>query len=155
MTFRPRISRNGLALRFARAEAGTAMTEALLAVPVLTLLAIAILEFGVLFLERQAVQTGVKDAARYLSRCLPDSGRCTVAVARNIAFFGTLDGTGALRLRGWSGDDALVLVSALPPTDGILRLEGRFAHTGSPLIGVLNLPALSITYPHAERWSGW
>ena len=155
MTFRPRSDRIQQALRFARAEAGTAMTEALLAVPVLTLLAIAILEFGVLFLERQAVQTGVKDAARYLSRCLPDSGRCSLAVARNIAFFGTLDGTGGLRLRGWSGDGALVMVSALPPADGILRLEGRFAHTGSPLIGALNMPALSITYPHAERWSGW
>lgn len=151
MTFRPRI--NGMS--FARTEAGTAMTEALLAVPVLTLLAIAILEFGVLFLERQAIQTGVKDAARYLSRCLPDSGRCSLEVARNIAFFGTLDGTGRLRLRDWSGEDALVLVSALPPTDGILRLEGRFAHGGSPLIGALNLPDLSITYPHAERWIGW
>lgn len=151
MTFRPRI--NGIS--FSRTEAGTAMTEALLAVPVLTLLAIAILEFGVLFLERQAIQTGVKDAARYLSRCLPDSGRCSLEVARNIAFFGTLDGTGRLRLRGWSGDGALVLVSALPPTDGILRLEGRFSHGGSPLIGALNLPDLSITYPHAERWIGW
>jgi hypothetical protein len=131
------------------------MTEALLAVPVLTLLAIAILELGVLFLERQAVQTGVRDAARYLARCLPDTGRCSVAVARNIAFHGTLDGSGPLRLRGWSGEGGLVLVSALPPTDGILRVEGRFDHGGSPLVGVLDLPALSITYPHAERWMGW
>jgi len=146
---------SGQALRFARNEAGTAMTEALLAVPVLTLLAIAILEFGVLFLERQAVQTGVRDAARYLARCLPDRGRCSVEIARNIAFNGTLDGSGALRLRGWSGDDALVMLTALPPADGILRLEGRFDHSGSPLIGVLDLPALSITYPHAERWTGW
>ena len=49
---------------FLRDEEGIAMTEALIAVPFLTFLAVAVLEFGSLFWQREQMETGLRDAAR-------------------------------------------------------------------------------------------
>lgn len=125
-------------------------------VPILTVFAAAVLEFGMLFLERQAVQTGVRDAARYLALCRVETGRCSETMARNLAFTATLDGSGAARLPGWGGAaDDLVVTGGLPPASGVVTVTGRFEHGGSPLFDLLNLPPLVITARHQERWLAW
>ena len=50
---------------------GVAMTEAIVAVPFLFLFAVGVLEFGALFWQREQIETGLRDAARYMARCRP------------------------------------------------------------------------------------
>ncbi len=72
---------------------GAVLTEALVAVPFITLFAAGVLEFGNIFWERMQIDAGLRDAGRYLSRCRPDSGTydptCNAATAKMIAFYGT------------------------------------------------------------------
>lgn len=75
--------------RFRTSERGAILVEALLVIPVISLFALAVIEFGYVFWERQQVQAGVRDAARYWSRCSPTAfasgAGCTVDKAKDIA----------------------------------------------------------------------
>ncbi len=145
--------------RFKRDTAGTVLVETLIAIPVLTILAVGTLEFGNIFWQRQQVQVAVRDAARYWSRCRPDFSSCSVAVARNIAFYGNPQGTGGLRVPGWDDPENLVIEPATPPTvalpTDIVRVTGTLNYLGSPLMHVALPDAITVTYVHEERYIGW
>lgn len=145
--------------RFMRDTAGTVLVETLIAVPVLTILAVGTLEFGNIFWQRQQMQIAVRDAARYWSRCRPDFSNCTAAVARNIAFYGNPAGTGGLRVPGWNDAAELTIEPATPPTvassTDIVRVTGTLNYLGSPLMHVTLPNAITVTYVHEERYIGW
>ena len=75
--------------RLRRERDGAAMTEAILAVPILIMLAFGMLEFGSLFWQREQIETGLRDAARYMARCRHDTAVCQT-VARNLAYYGSV-----------------------------------------------------------------
>ena len=71
------ISMSGIK-QFLDEERGVALTEAMIALPIITIFAVAILEFGSLFWQRHQLETGVRDTARYWSRCRPANMSCTL-----------------------------------------------------------------------------
>mgnify|MGYP000604468180 CR=1 FL=1 len=153
--------------KFSQDENGSVLLEALLLLPVLTIFSIGVLEFGNVLWQRHQLQTGVRDAARYWSRCHADqptgnppfNSWCSEAIARNIAFHGNPGGTGPLRVPGWD-EPAELTIAPNPQPDhptatDLVTVTGRVEYMGSPLFGALNIPILDIEYTHTERYLGW
>lgn len=93
--------------KFRSEEDGILMTEVLIVMPFLFLLAAGLLEFGNLFWQRAQIETGLRDAARYIARCPHAQNQCE-STARNLAYFGTVDGTGNLRVPGWDANRSAI-----------------------------------------------
>jgi Flp pilus assembly protein TadG len=152
---------------FPKDESGSVLTEALLLLPILTIFSIGVLEFGNVLWQRHQLQTGVRDAARYWSRCHPvqtatipafDSW-CRVEIAQNIAFYGNPEGSGPPRVPGWT-DPADLTIAPVPQPDhptatDLVTVTGTLEYHGSPLFGALDIPILEIQYTYTERYLGW
>jgi hypothetical protein len=144
---------------FMAATAGSILVEAMLVIPVVTIFAVGVLEFGNVLWQRQQLQTGVRDAARYWSRCRPDFSFCSHEIARNLAFYGNPGGVGGLRVPNWSAAADLEIEPILPPPapqpDDLVVVTGRVEYRSSPLFGVLLINPIVISYTHSERYIGW
>ena len=88
--------------KFHRDQSGAVLVEVLLTLPFLTILAIGILEFGNVFWQREQIETGLRDATRYLARCPSAALFDCEAIARNLAYFGSVDGSGPPRVPAWN-----------------------------------------------------
>lgn len=147
--------------RFKTSEQGAILVEALIAIPVITIFAVGLLEFGVMFWERQQMQAGVRDATRYWSRCSAASataGTCTIDKARNIAFYGNPAGTGGLRVPNWYRAADLDIQPTTPPAtvgNTAVVSQGRLLYSGSPLFSLLDINAITIRYTYSMRYLGW
>lgn len=155
--------------RFAGEQEGTVLVETLLAVPVMLLLTFGILEFGNMMWQRQQMQVGVRDAARYWARCRPVESlgggatqafmNCDVATARNIAFHGNPQGTGPLRVPGWDEANEITIEPAVPDTlpaaDDLVTVSGEFTYQGSPVFDAVLGQAVTISYWTQTRYLGW
>ena len=144
--------------RFRRDEHGAVLAETLIVVPFVTLFSVGILEFGNMFWQKEQIETGLRDAARYLARCqtnvsLPQPA--ITATARSIAFYGTPSpGVGAaLRVPGWGPAAADITITQ--PVAGVIRVAATHGYQSSPLFGWLDLAAISIEAFHEERYIGW
>jgi hypothetical protein len=146
---------------FAGGTQGALLTEALIVVPVVTIFAVGILEFGNVFWQRHQVQVAVRDAARYWARCRQDDvfTTCTDRIARDLAFYGNPLGEGPPRIVGWVNDDALKFEPEVPPSNpdanDIVRVTGTHTYTGSPLMRLLQIEAFDFSYTHEQRYIGW
>lgn len=153
--------------KFATSESGVVMTEAILAVPIITLLSVGVLEFGAVLWEREQIDTGLRDAARYVGRChATASGALSVGAcegyARNLAYTATIDGSGSLRVAGWTaGTSNIVFTYPVISTDPKLSVTiGATATTThkmitSPLFGFLGIGDLTVTMAHTQPKLGW
>lgn len=152
--------------RFRTSERGAILVEVLLVFPVITLFAIGMLEFGYIFWERQQMQAGVRDAARYWSRCnlaATTTSACSIAKARDIAltYHDPVANTTYSRLAGWTvaQADAVVITPAVPPavpaSTDLVTVTGTLQHNSSPLFVLLNLPPIPISYTYTMRYIGW
>jgi TadE-like protein len=95
-------------------ERGTAAVEFAMLAPVMLIMAFGLLEVGRMLFDYQAINSGVRVAARYLSRVPLDcSGVNTAPVqaARNIAYTGTPDGSGDRLVSYWDGSGAQLSVT--------------------------------------------
>lgn len=164
---------SALLRRFRRSTRGAILVETLIVVPVVVIFAVGLVEFGSLFWQRQQLQAGVRDAARYVSRCETEAvemSNCSFDIARNLAFFGTTDPQPdtPLRVRGWYEDAQLAIsltdVNAAGAAvdagdeDAVARLvtvTGTATYTGSPLFGLLRIADIEFAYSHQERFIGW
>jgi Flp pilus assembly protein TadG len=160
----PRVKRQGILQRLRSFISGTEaalLTETLIVVPVVTIFAVGILEFGNVFWQRHQVQVGVRDAARYWSRCRATApfNTCTQDIARNLAFFGNPAGTGAPRVPGWTAAADLTILPATPPSNpgaaDIVTVTGSLTYTGSPLMRLIDLEGFTFAYTHNQRYMGW
>ena len=150
-------------------EEGAILTEALIVIPVITIFAVGIMEFGNVFWQRQLMELGVRDAARYWSRCRPVDADdntympCSIDTARNIAFYGhpdgNPDGTRLLRVPNWSDPTELTIEPETPPIfptdDDVIIVTGTMEYYPSPLFSMLSIGAIPITYIHQQRYMGW
>lgn len=149
--------------RFWNDDDGTILAEALLVIPVVTIFAVGILEFGNVFWQRHLMEVGVRDAARYWSRCDPDFAPCSLAIAENIALYGTPGGKadgGELRVPNWEGEGAVTILPAVPVANpsaaDTVVVTGTMTYAPSPVFGFLNIGGgISISYTHQERYYGW
>lgn len=149
--------------RFRSEERGTILTEALIVVPFVTIFAVGILEFGNVFWQRHLLEVGVRDAARYWSRCrleLADVAYmpCSLDIARNIAFYGkpTAVTSDFLRVPGWQGADSL----SITPTEDleygdIIVVTGNVTYAASPLVSMLRIGDIEIAFEYEQRYLGW
>lgn len=151
---------------FSRDESGIVLTETLIILPVLIILTFGILEFGNMLWQRQQLQVGVRDAARYWARCRPVANGsafmpCTIQTAQNIAFYGkpTVSPSDPLRVPGWSQASQLTIAPATPVTlptpTSLVYVEGSMSYLGSPVYSAIFGSSLTIAYDHTERYIGW
>jgi hypothetical protein len=132
-------------------------------VPFVTLFSVGILEFGNMFWQKEQIETGLRDAARYLARCQTDAtfaAACNAATARDIAYYGTslpVAGTTPLRVPGWGlAPDADMTISE--PRAGVIRVDVAHSYLASPLFGWLGLGEageITIHAFHEQRYVGW
>ncbi|MCI2400419.1 pilus assembly protein [Aliiroseovarius sp. N1Y82] len=126
---------------------------------------LAILEFGNVLWQRQQVQTGVRDAARYWARCKPVvpsfASNCTIDKARNVAFYGNPEGTPPRRIPNWGQASQLTILPTkanLPgaPTEtDLVYVRAELDYSGSPLFNLLALGTVTIVYAQYQRYIGW
>jgi len=146
---------------------GTAAVEMGLAFPFLVLLAAGLFEYGALFYNFELIQTGVRDAARYLAR-VPNPSASETA-ARNLALRGTVDASGTLRVKWWqSGNIAITYETTPNPVDEatgrrlyrgsdtitVVRVSTAFDHDGFGLLTKIGLGPVKVTAAHEERYVG-
>lgn len=151
--------------RFRGDEYGSVFVEAIVVIPFIMFFAAGILEFGNMFWEKQQIETGLRDGARYLARCHTTSPsyvpNCSEAMAKDIAVFGNPDGTGGPRVPGWSPGEITVTTttktaSGPPPvTADVIRFETDHSYQTSPLFAMLGLGSLKIVAYHEEPYIGW
>ena len=129
------------------------MVETLITLPVFVIFLAGILEFGALLFTKHQVETGLRDASRYLARCPTDPAfGCTTAIAVNIALNGSPAG-GSPRVAYWSSGDITIT-----PATGLgtpVRVSTDFNYSGSPIIGFLGIANIRITAFHEDRFIGW
>ncbi|MER8745990.1 pilus assembly protein [Mesorhizobium sp. M1004] len=149
--------------RFHRDERGAVLAEALIIVPFVTVFSVGILEFGNMFWEKEQVETGLRDAARYLARCQPSSpsfvSQCSDTVARRIAYYGTSNPAAtALRVPGWGPSGSAIVFARVTrgeAGDKVIVASTSLAYSNSPLFGWLGLANMTIQAYHEERYIGW
>jgi Flp pilus assembly protein TadG len=154
-------------LRFRRDDRGTATIEVALAFPFIVLFAAGLIEYGSLFYNYELIQTGVRDAARYLARV--QNLAASETAARNLALRGTVDGTGALRVRWWQATDIQIAYETTPnPVDEstgrrpyrgrdplvVVRVSTSFNYAGMGLLAAVRLGPVRVDAAHEERYVG-
>lgn len=152
---------------FRRDANGAAAMEAGLALPFMVMLATGLFEFGGLFYNFELIQTGVRDAARYLARVADPA--VSESAARNLALRGTVDSTGTLRVRWWQSAHIQVTYKTTPnPVDAttgkrlyrgrdpllVVRVSTSFDYTGLGLLNAVGLGPVRVTAAHEERYVG-
>jgi Flp pilus assembly protein TadG len=146
--------------KFRGEESGAVLAEALLAIPFVTLFAVGILEFGNIFWQKQQIETGLRDAARYMARCRPTTptytANCNVTTAKTIAYYGTQSpALGAkLRVPGWGPDLADITVGAAD-ANGDFTVSTAHVYQSSPLFSWLGIDVITLHSAQQERYMGW
>jgi Flp pilus assembly protein TadG len=159
--------RTRLFFLFRRDTRGVAAMEAGLAFPFIVALAAGLIEFGALFYNFELIQTGVRDAARYLARVADPVA--SEAAARNLALRGTVDSSGTLRVKWWQPTHIQITYKTVPnPMDEttgrrlyrgrdplvVVRVSTLFDHTGLGLFRAVGLGPVRVTAAHEERYVG-
>ena len=136
-------------------QRGVAMTEAIIVVPFLTFFAVGVIEFGALFWQREQIETGLRDAARYMARCPHPIATCE-ATASNLAYYGSSASTPAERVPGWNDTNSPITFTV---TTGVSQdiVTAWTAHdlVNSPLFNYLGIGPISISADHNQRLMGW
>ena len=154
-------------LRFRRDTDGVAAMEAGLALPFIVAMAAGLFELGSVFYNFQLIQTGVRDAARYLSRVADPVASETIA--RNLALRGTVDSTGSLRVKWWQPTDIQITYRTIPNTVDettgrrpyrgrdplvVVRVSTSFDHAGMGLLNAAGFGPVRVAAAHEERYVG-
>lgn len=153
--------------RFGRDRRGTAAIEAALAVPFMVVLASGVIELGTLFYNEELIQTGVRDAARYLAHV--QDPPVSEDAARNLATRGTITSSGSLRVSWWQPDQVAVAYEVTPnpvdaktglrlyrggPSVTTVRVSTTVPYRGQGLLSALGLAPVQVTAAHEERHVG-
>lgn len=161
--------------KFRQDERGAMLVEMALITPLMLSLSAGVFEFGNLIHKKLLIEAGLRDAARYAARCRPTestgTGTCSV-IAKNLAATATFDGTGAVRVAGWTAASVTVQPQFLtiPVTiDGsgnqnyrnsssnvyTVRVSTSFPYAGVSLLSYLGLGPITLTGAQEERYIGW
>jgi Flp pilus assembly protein TadG len=155
-----------VAARFAD-EGGVAVIEAALAFPFLVILMAGLFEFGLIFYNFELVQTGVRDAGRYLSRV--DDIAAAQDSAKRLAVTGSVVAGKPPRVKWWSTAHVEVATRAVAnPRDAttglrnyragdtltVVRVSTTIPYEGIGLMKALGLGPIRIGAAHEERYVG-
>lgn len=159
-----------------RDDDGSALIEATIVMPTLISFFLGVFEFSWYLYNQQLVVSGLRDAARYMTRIeLTDGNRdpCAqkdqngvlyTADAANIATTAQASG-GSARVGGWNAADVTISCSASAALDAgnyadgstsmtIIDVTTRFADPSLGLFATLGLKAPMLSFSHQERFIG-
>ena len=159
-----------------RDEDGSALVEATIVMPLLLSIFLGVFEFSWFFYNQQLVVSGLRDAARYMTRIeLTDGNRdpCVqkdqngvlyTADAANIATTAEAGG-GSARVNGWSAADVTISCLSSAALDAgnyadgstsmtIIDVATRFADPSLGLFASLGLELPMLTFSHQARFIG-
>jgi len=145
--------------RFSAAESGAALVEAAVVLPVFLTLVGGVYEFGFFLYQEQLVNSGVRDAARYLALTADPTSVNNQSNARNLAVSGSISG-GTSRVAGWDVSDVSVSVTSIDnATESygggavvqIVTVSTSFAGHTLGFLGLLGLKSPTISAYHQER----
>ena len=159
-----------------RDDDGSALVEATIVMPLLVTLFLGVFEFSWYLYNQQLVVSGLRDAARYMTRIeLTDGNRdpCVqkdqngvlyTADAANIATTAEAAG-GSARVSGWSAADVAISCSSSAALDAgnyadgstsmtIIDVATRFADPSLGLFSSLGLKPPMLSFSHEERFIG-
>ena len=145
-------------------RAGAALIEFTVVAPFLLVLGLGVIEFGNVLYRHQLILTGVRDAARYLSRV--DDPNAWATDAKQLAVYGEIGGA-TNRVPWWNVGDVTVAVTSIdnpvdPDTGArtyrggeqilIVRVSTTATYPGVGVLGFLGLgSSLSVSAFHEER----
>lgn len=117
--------RSSIASRALACRRGSAAVEMALVTPMLLALLFGAADLGNYFLSEHALVSSVRDGARYASRrystncvAVSDDNTAPIATAtKNLIRTNTIDGTGPIRLNGWSDAQARIIIKVECKTD--------------------------------------
>jgi Flp pilus assembly protein TadG len=152
------------------ATEGSVLVEAAVVLPIIVPLALGAFEFAWYFNNQQLVESGVRDAARYLARTAPDTTPPTnpcdnatfVANAKNIATNGVISG-GTARVTGWIVGSVTITCPSFdnttaaylgPSTIYRITVTTSFADPSFGFFGATGLTAPNLSATHTERSIG-
>ena len=147
-----------------RCSSGSALVETTVVMPVLILLMVGAVDFGLTFTTHATAQKTVRDATRYLSR-VPESEICGWGLnkAKHLAVTGTLDPTVTTPVIGGYTEDMVTLTKptagecAALPANIVVRLEASIPYTAPMLasVGFFGFTnAFTINVAHEEQSIG-
>ena len=143
------------------AESGAALVEAAVVLPVFLTLVGGVYEFGFFLFQEQLVNSGVRDAARYLALTVDPTSNTNQSFAKNLAVSGSIVG-GTPRVVGWESSDVSVAVRSIDNTTGsygsgpvvqVVTVSTSFAGHTLGFLGLLGLKSPTISASHQERWT--
>jgi Flp pilus assembly protein TadG len=151
-------------------ERGAVAVEFGISVLVMIFLMVGVLEFGRAFYHHRVVTMAVRDATRYLARVADPNDAGFVTEARNLAYTGTRDGSGAPLLMYWDpgpSPGANGLTFTVRVQAGPVRLDGD-PNPGDAIVGtaivpytppwsllpLLGINGMTFTIIHEERYIG-
>ena len=160
-----------------RDEDGSALVEATIVMPLLLSLFLGVFEFSWFFYNQQLVVSGLRDAARYMTRIELTDGNLDPCAqkdqygalytddAANIATTAQPSAGGSARVSGWSAADVTISCSSSAAlengtyADGstsmtIIDVATRFADPSLGLFATLGLKAPMLSFSHQERFLG-
>jgi Flp pilus assembly protein TadG len=153
---------------------GSALVEAALVMPVLVPLLFGVMEFSWYFQKQQLVESGVRDAARYLARTAPDTtpptDPCSLttpidfkAAAQNIAVTGIATTGGTARVPGWTVGSVTITCPSFDNTTATYQgptliyrvtVSTSFADPTLGFFRMLNRVVPNLSASHTERSIG-
>jgi Flp pilus assembly protein TadG len=142
-----------------RDEAGAALVEFSLLAPFLVFLVLGMTEFGRFLYQYQMVLEGLRDAGRYIARLDPTDAT-NQSNARNLAVFGTINGSGTARVTGWtvaniSFNPQNISNSAGtyrgPATIQVIEVTTTFNYADVGFLSLLGLGPISVNAAHEQR----
>ena len=165
------------ALSLWRDEDGSALVEATIVMPLLLSLFLGVFEFSLFFYNQQLVVSGLRDAARYMTRIELTDGNLDPCAqkdqygalytddAANIATTAQPSAGGSARVSGWSAADVTISCSSSAALDAGNYADGSTAMTiidvatsySDPSLGLfatLGLKAPMLSFSHQERFIG-
>lgn len=148
---------------------GAVFLEAAIVMPVLVPLLFGVMEFSWYFHQQQMVESGVRDAARYLARtnaASSDANPCndatSVANAKLIATNGVITG-GTARVRGWTVGSVTITCPSFDNSGAAylgaatiyrVTVSTSFADPSLGFFGILKLTVPNLSATHTERSIG-
>ena len=150
----------------ARDERGASLVEMTLVTPLLLALAAGFAEFGTVLYQHQLIETGVRDAARFLSR-RPDPS-ADAALGQRLATTGKIAVGGTQRVSWWAPADITVSVTTVanplvsgertyrgPDPIKIVNVSTTATYPGVGLLRALSITGgLTVRFSHQERVVG-
>lgn len=142
-------------------ERGASLVETAVVVPFLLLLGLGVSEFGNVLYNHHLIETGVRDAARYLARFGTPATRETEAKA--LAVTGSISG-GTQRISWWNTGDVSISYQTTANPSGayrgpdpilVVRVSTTVTYNGLGFLDFLGLgSSLTFSLAHEQRVIG-